>query len=197
MFDVLKVDNPGILRGTLPTNIYNSLMNEIREIKINGSPNIHNDSLAGLMEEEYVLKKSTSSLIPFLTEMSTEYVKIFNLKISQLNVSDIWVNLQKKNEYNPAHKHNGILSFVIWMEIPYKILDEFNMKSVKNSNGKTMASTFQFMYHTLTGELVSHCLPVEKGWEGRIIMFPNALLHQVYPFKTSDDYRISISGNLY
>ena len=39
-------------------------------------------------------------------------------------------------------------------------------------------------------------IPVEKGWEGKLVMFPSLLMHSVTPFRTSDDYRISISGNL-
>jgi hypothetical protein len=38
---------------------------------------------------------------------------------------------------------------------------------------------------------------VESGWEGTIVMFPSKLLHIVYPFQTSDDYRVSIAGNLH
>jgi len=37
---------------------------------------------------------------------------------------------------------------------------------------------------------------VDKSWEGTIIMFPAFLHHMVHPFYTSDEYRISISGNL-
>ena len=39
-------------------------------------------------------------------------------------------------------------------------------------------------------------LPIDKAWEGTMILFPSSLNHNVYPFYTSDDYRISISGNL-
>ena len=37
---------------------------------------------------------------------------------------------------------------------------------------------------------------IDKSWEGVMILFPADTAHQVYPFYTSDDYRISISGNL-
>ena len=37
---------------------------------------------------------------------------------------------------------------------------------------------------------------IDKTWEGTIVMFPSWLNHSVYPFYTSDDYRISISGNI-
>jgi len=43
---------------------------------------------------------------------------------------------------------------------------------------------------------VNEILNVENGWEGRVVMFPAKLLHVVYPFYTSNGYRISIAGNL-
>ena len=60
-----------------------------------------------------------------------------------------------------------------------------------------LAYTFKFVYTTALGTIVNCQMFVEKGWEGRIVMFPAKLLHIVYPFQTSDDYRISIAGNLY
>ena len=196
MFNIVPLKNPGVLAGTIPVNIYNSLMDEIREIEINGSPDKFNENLAGIIEEEYQLKKSVDSLIPFLLEMSKEYSKLF--VYPEVNrVAEVWVNFQQKNEYNPLHNHRGDLSFVSWMKIPYKISDEYQMENVKNSNSKLRASSFEFAYTTITGEMQVQSIPVEEGWEGRIIMFPSKLSHQVYPFKTSDGYRVSISGNLY
>ena len=59
-----------------------------------------------------------------------------------------------------------------------------------------LASTFQFVYTDILGAITNIPLFVESGWEGTIVMFPSKLMHIVYPFQTSDDYRISIAGNL-
>ena len=40
-------------------------------------------------------------------------------------------------------------------------------------------------------------LDVDNEYEGKIMMFPSSLVHCVYPFYTSDDYRISLSGNIW
>ena len=201
MFDIFPLEIKGVLKGMVPRDIYNSLMGEIKEIEMYGSSDKWNGNLAGLLEKEYRLKKSTSSLRPFLIDMGREYGRVFNQDLESINgdleTGDIWVNFQKKNEYNPMHLHNGILSFVIWMKIPYKISDEQQLKNVENSKGKDAAASFEFTYTTIVGEMASHNIPVEDGWEGRIIMLPNKLMHQVYPFRTSDGYRISISGNLF
>ena len=39
-------------------------------------------------------------------------------------------------------------------------------------------------------------LPIDKNWEGYMIMFPANLQHCVYPFYTSDETRISFAGNI-
>tara|TARA_Y100001963_G_scaffold86863_1_gene120067 strand:- start:808 stop:1407 length:600 start_codon:yes stop_codon:yes gene_type:complete len=196
-FDILPMSNPGVIRGTLPMDTYNSVMSEIKEIENYGSPNTYNHRLAGAIEKEYELLKSKSSLNPFLLEMSKEYSKNFGSDVAN-RVGEMWVNYQQKNEYNPMHSHDGILSFVIWMKIPYKISDELQMKNVKNAKHPNFsASSFEFVYNNILGELTTLSLPVDEGWEGRIVMFPSKLTHQVYPFQTSDGYRISISGNLY
>ena len=46
------------------------------------------------------------------------------------------------------------------------------------------------------GRITPAMVPVDKTYEGTIVMFPSEMLHAVYPFYTSDDYRISVSGNL-
>ena len=42
----------------------------------------------------------------------------------------------------------------------------------------------------------SHIITLDHTYEGTILIFPAWLQHMVTPFYTSDDYRISVSGNL-
>ena len=46
------------------------------------------------------------------------------------------------------------------------------------------------------GNITSHAVPADNEWEGKMALFPAQLNHQVYPFYTSDEYEISISGNV-
>ena len=192
MFSILPLDNPGVLKGTLPMDIYNSVMSEVKEIEKDGSPNKWNHELAGAIEKEYQLIKSRSSLDPFLIDVSKKYLH----SDRRYKVKDMWVNFQSKNEYNPIHRHGGDISFVIWMQIPFKYSDECKVKNVVNSNQSKAASTFQFVYTNILGEVSNIYFPVDEGWEGKMILFPAKLCHAVHPFQTSDGYRISISGNL-
>ena len=114
---------------------------------------------------------------------------------------------QKKYECNFLHSHSGNLSFVIWVQIPYDIKNELkfatkisneNISNLEDysSSYQMISSTFKFVYTDFLGKLCNFEMGIDKSSEGNIIMFPSALNHIVYPFYTSDDYRISIAGNL-
>ena len=55
---------------------------------------------------------------------------------------------------------------------------------------------FSFQYSNIFGELQESPQPVDKSFEGRMFLFPSIMSHQVYPFYTSDEYRITVSGNM-
>ena len=198
MFDHIHLKNPGLTRGLIPPEIYQPVMQEIKEIeKDDRGVYKMNMTLAGQIEREYQLEKSKQHIVPYLEEMGREYQKNWDYYPQQnLKVDSLWVNLQKKTEYNPIHNHDGVLSYVAWMEIPYKHSDEMNVNHSKDSRTKNLSSTFQFIYSSIVGQITHDVYEVENGWEGRIVMFPSKLLHIVYPFYTSDNYRISIAGNL-
>ena len=204
MFDHTHLPNVGLTNGKIPPNIYQALNQEIVDIH-NDDSNIMrmNHSLAGQITKEYQITKSLPLLNPFLEEMGRAYQKEWNYypkenpNNNKLTVESVWVNMQKKLEVNPLHNHDGTLSFVAWLYVPFKLEDERNMENCKNSRTVELASTFQFVYTTALGTIANCPMFVESGWEAKIIMFPAKLLHMVYPFQTSDDYRISIAGNLY
>ena len=204
MFEHSHLPNIGLTNGNIPPEIYQALNQEIVDIHTNDQ-GIHkmNESLAGQITKEYQITKSLPLLNPFLEEMGRAYQKEWNYypkenpNNNKLTVESVWVNMQKKLEVNPLHNHDGTLSFVAWLYVPFKLEDERNVENCKNSRTVELASTFQFVYTTALGTIANCPMFVENGWEGRIIMFPAKLLHMVYPFQTSDDYRISIAGNLY
>jgi hypothetical protein len=205
MFNHSHFPNLGLTEGKIPAEIYQDLNKEIVDIHMASETESLDDNgivqmnqyLAGQITKEYEITKSRDLLDPFLEEMGRAYQKEWNYYPQQdSKVESVWVNMQKKLEVNPLHSHDGTLSFVAWLHIPFKLEDERKMKNVKNARTAELASTFQFVYTTTLGS-ITHCpMFVESGWEGKIIMFPSKLLHMVYPFQTSDDYRISIAGNL-
>ena len=204
MFEHSPLPNIGLTHGMLPPEIYQSLNQEIVDIHNDDSNTMRmNTALAGQITKEYQITKSLPLLNPYLEEMGRAYQKKWNYypkenpNNNELKVESVWVNMQKKLEVNPLHNHDGTLSFVSWLYIPFKLQDERNMDNVKNARTVELASTFQFVYTTALGTIANCPMFVESGWEARIVMFPAKLLHVVYPFQTSDDYRISIAGNLH
>ena len=204
MFEHTHLPNVGLTEGNIPLEIYQTLNQEIVDIHTNDKDIVRmNHSLAGQITKEYQITKSTQFLDPFLEEMGRVYQKEWNYypkenpNNNKLKVESVWVNMQKKLEVNPLHNHDGTLSFVAWLHVPFKLENERNMPNCKNSRTMELASTFQFVYTTALGTIANCPLFVESGWEAKIVMFPAKLLHIVYPFQTSDDYRISIAGNLY
>ena len=202
MFDHSHLPNVGLTNGKLPPEIYQALNKEIVDIHNDDSNTIKmNRTLAGQITKEYQITKSLPLLNPYLEEMGRAYQKHWNFYSKEFNqdlkVESVWVNMQKKLEVNPLHNHDGPLSFVEWLHVPFKLEDERNVENCKNSRTVELSSTFQFVYTTALGKIANCPMFVESGWEARIIMFPAKLLHIVYPFQTSDDYRISIAGNLH
>ena len=210
-FEHSHLPNIGLTSGNIPSEIYQALNREIVDIhhaSATGSLDKNgivqmNRSLAGQITKEYQITKSLPLLNPYLEEMGRAYQKEWNYypkenpNDNKLTVESVWVNMQKKLEVNPLHNHDGTLSFVAWLHVPFKLEDERNVENCKNSRTVELASTFQFVYTTALGTIANCPMFVENGWEAKIVMFPAKLLHIVYPFQTSDDYRISIAGNLH
>lgn len=124
----------------------------------------------------------------FINEVANVASHIRNIKFK-----DVWANFQKKHEFHPHHIHGGLYSFVIWTRIPYNLEDEIAM--FPNATYKC-ASMFTFYYSDILGQVRSYPVPVDKSYEGIICLFPKGLGHSVNPFYTSDDYRISVSGDI-
>lgn len=186
-------DNPGIITTKLPENIFSQLRSCVRTTL--NSPVEYNEHLIGQMEEEYTLPVPTS-ILEYLSVVCREYQELFGYKLSKRpKFTDVWVNMQKKHEYNPNHQHYKDIGWVVWINIPYKLEDEFNHLNCKKTN-KKRNSLFEFVYSKLSGEISTHQILVDKTYEGTLLMFPGTVRHSVYPFYTSEGYRISVAGNI-
>lgn len=162
----------------------------------------YNKELVGNLEKEYSLDKSKEILTPILNNLAKKYYKhkaeeneTYSKWSVDTLIDGIWINFQKKYEYNPLHNHTGDLSFVLWVQIPYDLEKELSLPNCKNSVAPSN-SLFEFVFTDFLGKIVTTKIYVDKSWEGTLVLFPSSLNHIVYPFYTSDDYRISISGNL-
>lgn len=205
--------NIGIIVGKLPQDLILLIKEELEEIQSDFSSAIpNNKNLVGHIKQEYNMPRAREYLKSYLFEMVQLHIKAYdplekigisrrkppNNKKSPLviEVGGIWANFQKKYEFNPIHDHGGMYSFVTWIQIPYfkAIEEKMSPGALANSNKSGM---FEFVYTDILGNVVCESFPTDNSMESFIVLFPARLNHTVYPFFSSDNYRISVSGNLY
>lgn len=174
----------------------------------------HKKNLAGNISHSYKLedpqKMIERNLMNILKQQAQQYInkeifKVFNRaigksshsKIPEPYLSNLWVNFQKKGEFQPIHSHSGLFSFVIWMDIPYHWKDEAKLPFAKSNNKEPHGGNFCFVYSTGETRVISdYIIRLSPEMNGYCCFFPSDLSHMVYPFHTSDKDRISISGNI-
>ena len=95
-----------------------------------------------------------------------------------------WVNFSCKGEFNPMHNHSGVMSSVVFIDIP----DELEEERKSSSFSAKAAGTLDLIHGN------QHI--IIKPQTGTLYFFPAYLWHLVYPYH-SDVERISMSFNIY
>ena len=191
---ILQLPNPGYMVVDLPADIMQEINLKVDHVIAN--PDQYppkNPDLAGHIKQEYGLDLP-STVTDNIVECCRTYCQRVFGDTRTPRLEDLWINLQRRTEYNPIHNHDGHISFVIWVRIPYDL--EAERQVCRDSRSKS-ASMFGFVYSDVFGKLDAEYLAIDKSWEGRMAIFPANLNHMVHPFYTSDGIRVSISGNLY
>ena len=191
----------GYVKDTIPYNIFAQLT-EAASLARENAINV-NRELAGAIKEEYSIVHSDFILgefFDYIIELIGDYEQSFTTPISRDSFTypllkmgfapresliSTWINFQKKNEYNPPHSHFGAYSFVIWLSLPYDT----------NEEKKLYKSSTDFNFQFIQDGKIQQC-PLDSS-EGDIILFPADLWHSVQPFFLSDEFRVSISGNIF
>tara|TARA_R100000152_G_C6698789_1_gene128759 strand:+ start:104 stop:742 length:639 start_codon:yes stop_codon:yes gene_type:complete len=191
----------GYVKDTIPYNIFAQLT-EAASLARENAINV-NRELAGAIKEEYSIVHSDFILgefFDYIIELIGDYEQSFTTPISRDSFTypllkmgfapresliSTWINFQKKNEYNPPHSHFGAYSFVIWLSLPYDTKEE----------KKLYKSSTDFNFQFIQDGKIQQC-PLDSS-EGDIILFPADLWHSVQPFFLSDEFRVSISGNIF
>ena len=188
----------GIYGCYLPVNLWKKTL-IVLEKRNKFIKNKANKTLAGNIKEEYDIPELIPEYGPFICaqimnfpffEKIAEVFRNFDIRLHRL-----WINYMKKHEFNPIHTHSGLFSFVIFVKIPYDLKTELAKSPGKKSNSN-FTSTLQFQYFDAGGIPMEVNVPVDKSYEGGIYIFNASTRHLVYPFFTSDDYRITLAGNI-
>ena len=151
-------------------------------------------SIQGMMDKDKGVKKSnrggwqsellppTGELEPLAFEIS-EFCKSINLGINEIVIPQMWINVNKKNDWNIIHSHGQYtLSGTYYVKAP-KDCGQIVFRDPRPS-----AISNLFMVNTFDkGEFRK-----VKTIEGLLILFPSYLDHFVEPSNADED-RISIS----
>ncbi len=201
MINSTLLSGVGYVKDTIPYNIFAQLT-EAASLARENAINV-NKELAGAIKEEYSIVHSDFILgefFDYIIELIGDYEQSFTTPVSKdsftypllkmgfaprKSLISTWINFQKKNEYNPPHSHFGAYSFVIWLSLPYDTKEE----------KKLYKSSTDFNFQFIQDGKIQQC-PLDSS-EGDIILFPADLWHSVQPFFLSDEFRVSISGNIF
>jgi len=96
-----------------------------------------------------------------------------------------WLNIQIADEFNPLHSHGGVISGILFLQIPKEIEEERQEYKSKYSSAHGLL-TFVRDNHSI------FIKPKDMG----LLLFPSKFQHMVYPFKSSDVERITMSFNV-
>jgi hypothetical protein len=194
----------GYLIDKAPQNVLKELEQQINNLQSDFSKGVkYNDNLAGQIQHEYslVTQSQTKQYIQDLTQSIENKSNYLNVNYGyplSLEADKLWVNFQKKYEYNPIHEHKGLYSYVIWYQIPYTFENEIKYH-YNSDNDKCKHGRFSFITPLTFSRSynIDHIiLDIDQTKEGYVAIFPSNLSHMVYPFYSSDGYRITVAGNV-
>ena len=192
----LRVLGPAILRVKIPDDILKKL-NEYIDSVIKDKSKLENlnygEALVGDVTEEFLLELEfvkSSGWLNFLGNCAKIYAELNEgKKITKFNILKTWVVRQFKNEYNPTHWHGGHISGAGFLKVPKILGDNVQKKKQKQYRGGNLQLIHGARMFTCpsTYNIVPQV--------GDFYIFPNYLMHTVFPFKDTDEERRSISFN--
>ena len=193
--NVLRPFGPSVAKINMPEELINNLNNYVDKtiLDIEKLDELdHGSKLAGNVKQEFRLEKNfieESGLLKFLAFCTTNWIKFSDQKeIKKFEVLDSWIVRQFKNEYNPIHYHSGHISGVGYLKAPKNFGETHQSSKKTNLNGHIALVHGNRMFN-------SRAMLNIKPVVGDFYIFPNYLMHTVYPFSRSDEERRSISFN--
>ena len=182
---------PKIAIIKIPNKIVSKINKEVDGIlknKLKTKKSDYSKKLVGEVKQELALSRSfiNKFLINFLKNNIKSFIKKSSHKnIRNIKLKNFWVVRQFKNEYNPIHYHSGSISGVGYLKIPK---DFMKSKKKSKTNG-----TIDFIHGSRS--LLNKSIFNHRPKVGDMIIFPNYLMHTVYPFNVEGERR-SFSFNI-
>ena len=196
--ELIKPFGPRIGHFKLKNNIVEKFIKLTDDIIEDNNSESNANRLAGQLETELSIptkKLIEADLYDLFSDIMRKYVIQTITSISgtddrAVNVfmTEMWVNSQFKNEYNPAHYHPSCtLSSVFYLKVP-----DFKKRKVHNESKKENTDGRIFFANNACGESDKY---LEKGTTtiqpsvGDLFIWPSRLIHGVYPFSSAGERR--------
>jgi hypothetical protein len=196
----IPLENPGIVITDIPKSVYANLKDSIalqiqNRNKFAALKNVVHHTVMGIEESIQINVPNDTKI--YLEDFAKKFYEHYNMShTGNISLQGTWLNLQKKHEFRPYHVHYQTdLSFVIYYQVPYLIEDEDNHPNHRGAN-IFRNGRIEFLWYNLIGKPQYYAVPADKKFEGKMLIFPSLLYHMVYPFYTSDEYRITLAGNI-
>lgn len=175
-------------------------LNVYTDTVIDSSPQLdHGDKLVGNVKQERRIEPDAIQNLgwgKFLFDCVKFWVNSASKKtITKFEIHSSWIVRQFENEYNPAHTHQGHISGVGYLKLPRSFGETVQQGKNINKNG-----CIDFI-HGSQSFLSPSILSVTPE-VGDLYLFPNHLMHSVYPFfgegeRRSVSFNASIDSDIY
>lgn len=192
---IIKPFGPTIAKFIMPQNLIENLNKYVDDMVLNEEKlkNLnHGHRLAGNVTQEFKLESDfikSSGLLDLLGKATISWVNATQGKKSKkFTVVSSWIVRQLENEFNPIHHHGGHLSGVGYLKMPKNLGSTVQKEKKHNYNGQLSLIHGSTMFNCNSTFNITPKV-------GEFYIFPNYLLHTVYPFYGKDEERRSISFN--
>ena len=193
--NIIRPFGPSIGSTDIPKTLIDKINNFIDELikdKNKSKKLDHGKYLAGQVTQEIKLPKEIidGELLNFLSKITKVFVEgLTDKKVTKFEIISCWVVRQFQNEYNPIHWHNGHISGAGYLKLPN------NFGASKQEKDKNAHGRISFTHGTR--QFLSLSTITRKPEIGKIYLFPNYLMHSVYPFYGEGERRsISFNANI-
>ncbi len=190
---IIRPFGPTIYRGKFSEKMRQEVLQSSSQSSDDASKN-----LAGNIVKEFFIDLSqecgdelTSIIQDYLGQMQSAKVYQPKTEVKRISFEKLWVNFQRKGEWNPPHIHSGDFSMVGYCQVPEELKDEWKHENQQGQD--PVAGKIQWNYGHFAPHSIVMFGPIEPE-EGDIYIFPAWLLHYVFPFN-SEVTRISFSTN--
>ena len=195
-YSIIKTFGPSIFKVQMPKELVTELNNYVDKIiedKEKISNLNHGENLVGDVTQEFRMEiefMKKSGWRDFLLKSTDRWIHLEqNKRISKFSIISSWIVRQFENEYNPTHWHGGHISGAGFLKVPKSLgVHTQNKVGPDYSGGKLQLIHGSRMFMS---QSVFNITPEV----GDFYLFPNYLMHAVFPFKNSNEERRSISFN--